>query len=311
MQQASNQQAPVKAVAIIGFGEVGPIFAAALTAAGVQVAAYDVKLGDAATRGQIEERAQRSGARIAQSLSDAVEGAELVFSAVTASQAEAVARDTAAFLRAGQTFIDLNSVSPKVKQRNSQYVKQNGAAYVESAVMAPVPPQGVKVPMLLGGETAEAISATLNALGMKTEAVARDIGLASAIKLCRSIMIKGMEAMCVQSMLAAQAFGVDARVLASMHASFPSVGWDKGYEAYLIGRVVEHGQRRSEEMREAAAMLDDLGMFTGLADAIADIQENLARLGRDQALLKDIDGKGSLPEWRTLLGDKSDEAAAA
>ena len=92
MQQASNRQPPVAAVAIIGFGEVGPIFAAALTAQGVRVAAYDVKLDDAATRGQIEERAQRSGARIARSLQAAVEGAELVFSAVTASQAEPVAR---------------------------------------------------------------------------------------------------------------------------------------------------------------------------------------------------------------------------
>ena len=239
MQQTSNRQPPVAAVAIIGFGEVGPIFAAALIAAGVRVTAHDVKLGDAATRGQIEERAQRCGARLAESLRAAVEGAELVFSAVTASQAEPVAREAARFLRAGQTFIDLNSVSPKVKQRNSEAVRRGGAAYVESAVMAPVPPQGVKVPMLLGGETAEAVCATLNALGMKTQAVARDIGLASAIKLCRSIMIKGMEAMCVQSMLAARAFGVDERVLASLHASFPGVGWDKGYEAYLIGRVIE------------------------------------------------------------------------
>ncbi|MGN6580933.1 MAG: DUF1932 domain-containing protein [Bordetella sp.] len=313
MQQASNRQPPVAAVALIGFGEVGPIFAAAFVAAGVRVTAYDVKLADAATRGQIEERALRSGARIAQSLQAAVEDAELVFSAVTAGQAEPVARDAARFLKSGQTFIDLNSVSPKVKQRNSEAVQRGGAAYVESAVMAPVPPQGIKVPMLLGGETAEAVCATLNALGMKTQAVARDVGLASAIKLCRSIMIKGMEAMCVQSMLAARAFGVDERVLASLHASFPGVGWDTGYEAYLIGRVIEHGQRRSEEMREAAAMLGDLGMYTGLAEAIADIQANLARVGRDEALLADIDGKGALPGWRTLLGGKSagSEASAS
>jgi len=300
--QGSDQQPAVTRVAIIGFGEVGPIFAAALTAQGVKVAAWDIKLTDAATRAQIETRAQRSGARVASSLADALDGAQLVFSAVTASQAEPVAREAAPLLHAGQTFIDLNSVSPKVKQRNSQAVQQGGAAYVESAVMAPVPPQGVKVPMLLGGATAGAMSATLNALGMKTEAVAQDIGLASAIKLCRSIMIKGMEAMCVQSMLAAQAYGVDARVLASLHASFPGVGWDKGYEAYLIGRVVEHGQRRSEEMREAAAMLGDLGMDTDLATAIADVQEKLARVGREQALISDLDAKGALPEWRGRLG---------
>uniref|UniRef100_UPI0039EF55C7 NAD(P)-dependent oxidoreductase n=1 Tax=Bordetella sputigena TaxID=1416810 RepID=UPI0039EF55C7 len=287
------------ALAIVGFGEVGPILAKALAAQGCQVAAYDIKLDDPATRAQIEQRAAASGARVAASLSDCLAGAELVFSAVTASQARAVAESAAPLMRPGQTFIDLNSVSPKVKQQNSALIQRHGADYVESAVMAPVPPQGIRVPMLLGGRGARAISARLNALGMRTEAVADDIGLASAIKLCRSIMIKGMEAMCVQSMLAARHFGVDDRVLASMAASFPSVGWDEGYEAYLIGRVAEHGQRRSEEMREAAAMLAEIGMNPALATSIADIQQALARKGA--SLHDQLDAKGRLPQWRTLL----------
>ena len=113
-------------------------------------------------------------------------------------------------------------------------------------------------------------------------------------------MIKGMEALCVQSMLAAKQFDVDGRVLASLAATFPGVGWDKGYEAYLIGRVVEHGQRRAEEMREAALMLDGLGMSSALTNAIADVQQDLAT--RAAPLVKALDPKGSLPEWRNLLG---------
>jgi 3-hydroxyisobutyrate dehydrogenase-like beta-hydroxyacid dehydrogenase len=297
MQQKANKTAGI--LAIIGFGEVGPILAKAWTEQGRQVRTYDTKLNDAATRAQILERAQRSGALAVDTLADAVAGAELVFSAVTASQAGAVAQAAAPLMGAGQTFIDLNSVSPRVKQQNNELIQRVGADYVEAAVMAPVPPTGIRVPMLLGGRTAPAISAKLNALGMHTEPVADDIGLASAIKLCRSIMIKGMEAMCVQSMLAARHFGVDDRVLASLAASFPSVGWDSGYEAYLIGRVSEHGQRRSEEMREAAAMLNEIGMSSQLATAIADIQENLARKGT--SLQDDLDAKGRLPQWRTLL----------
>jgi 3-hydroxyisobutyrate dehydrogenase-like beta-hydroxyacid dehydrogenase len=297
MQQQTRDAA--LAVAIIGFGEVGPILAKALSEQGCQVSAYDIKLDHAATRPQIVERAGRSGARVAPTLAECLAGSELVFSAVTASQARAVAESAAPLMKRGQTFIDLNSVSPKVKQHNSAQVERHGASYVESAVMAPVPPQGIRVPMLLGGRNAGAISEQLNALGMRTEAVAGNIGLASAIKLCRSIMIKGMEAMCVQSMLAARHFGVDDRVLASMAASFPSVGWDDGYEAYLIGRVAEHGQRRSEEMREAAAMLEEIGMNPGLATAIADIQQALARKGA--MLHGELDPKGRLPGWRTLL----------
>jgi 3-hydroxyisobutyrate dehydrogenase-like beta-hydroxyacid dehydrogenase len=286
-------------IAIIGFGEVGPIFARAFTEAGRTVCAFDIKLQDASTRGAIVERAEKSGARIADDLASAVRNAPLVFSAVTASQAEAVASAAAGHLTAGQVFSDLNSVSPAVKQRNSVAIQQSGADYVEAAVMAPVPPQGIRVPMLLGGRVAAQTAELLNGLGMRCEAVAQEVGLASAIKLCRSIMIKGMEALCVQSMLAARQFDVDGRVLASLAATFPGVGWDNGYEAYLIGRVVEHGQRRSEEMREAALMLDGLGMSSGLATAVADVQEQLA--ARAAPLVDAIDKKGSLPEWRTLL----------
>ncbi len=298
-----QQQTPGadRAIAIIGFGEVGPILAQALVEQGCTVAAYDIKLAQADTRAQILARAERSGARVADTLADALQGAQWVLSAVTASQAEAVATAAAPHMLPGQTFIDLNSVSPKVKQRNCERIQATGADYVESAVMAPVPPQGIRVPMLLGGRTAGAISEQLNQLGLRTQPVADDVGLASAIKLCRSIMIKGTEALCVQSMLAARHFGVDDRVLASLAATFPGIGWDKGYEAYLIGRVAEHGQRRSEEMREAAAMLGEIGMNDDLATAIADVQEKLARKGL--SLREDLDDQGRLPEWRTLLAN--------
>jgi len=292
-------QENIPSVAVIGFGEVGPIFAQALGARGCAVAVYDIKLDDPAAAVLIRDKAERAGARVAGSLADCLRGPQWVFSAVTASQAGIVARDAAAHLETGQTFIDLNSVSPKAKQDNCAHIEAAGADYVESAVMAPVPPQGVRVPMLLGGRRARELSPALNAMGMRTEAVADEVGLASAIKLCRSIMIKGTEALCVQSMQAALHFGVDRRVLASLAASFPGVGWDKGYEAYLIGRVAEHGQRRSEEMREAAAMLEELGQDSGLATAIADVHQAFARRGR--GWLGEMDDRGSLPAWRRLL----------
>ncbi|NML35374.1 NAD(P)-dependent oxidoreductase [Paraburkholderia antibiotica] len=297
MDQTSNQH--LGRIAIVGFGEVGPIFALALAAQGHQVSVFDIKLQNTATRHAIAEQATRCGARATEDLATALLEAQLVFSAVTASQAEAVATAAAEHLAMGQTFIDMNSVSPSVKQRSCKQVECNGAHYVEAAVMAPVPPHGIRVPMLLGGHVSARTAEILNGLGMRAESVAQEVGLASAIKLCRSIMIKGMEALCVQSMLAARQFGVDDRVLASLAASFPGVGWDKGYEAYLIGRVVEHGQRRSEEMREAALMLEELGMSADLATAVADVQQDVS--GRVASLVEALDQNGSLPEWRTLL----------
>ena len=285
--------------AIIGFGEVGPILAKGLLAQSCEVSVFDIKATQPPHRAAMLERAANAGVTMAASLEEAVNGHRYIVSAVTASQAHAVAKQVAANITAGQIFIDLNSVSPNVKQRNSALIEAAGGDYVESAVMAPVPPQGLRVPMLLGGKLATSVSSMLNELGMNTKQVSDEIGLASAIKLCRSIMIKGMEALCVQSMQAANHFGVDQRVLTSLAATFPGVGWDTGYEAYLIGRVVEHGQRRSEEMREAALMLEDLGMDSALASAVADVQQTTAKEG--QTLLTQLDKSGALPTWRTAL----------
>jgi 3-hydroxyisobutyrate dehydrogenase-like beta-hydroxyacid dehydrogenase len=297
MDQTSNQR--VRSIAIIGFGEAGSILARALTAEGHAVSIFDIKLQNTAMRAAIVERARECGAHVAEDLATALRNAQLVFSVVTASQAQAVATASAEHLTEGQTYVDMNSVSPAVKQGNCEQVERKGADYVEAAVMAPVPPYGIRVPMLLGGRVAAQTAEILNGLGMRTEPVAEDVGLASAIKLCRSIMIKGMETLCVQSMLAARQFGVEDRVLASLSASFPGMGWDTGYEAYLIGRVVEHGQRRSEEMREAALMLDELRMSTDLANAIADVQQNVS--GRAAPLMKELNSKGALDDWRNLL----------
>ena len=285
--------------AIIGFGEVGPILAKGLLAQGCEVSVYDVKASQVPFRALLRERAAKAGVTISDTLEEALQGRRYILSAVTASQAQAVAKQAAAGMVPGQVFIDLNSVSPNVKQGNSALIEAAGGDYVESAVMAPVPPQGMRVPMLLGGKLATSVSTMLNELGMNTKQVSDEIGLASAIKLCRSIMIKGMEALCVQSMQAANHFGVDQRVLTSLAATFPGVGWDTGYEAYLIGRVIEHGQRRSEEMREAALMLQDLGMDSSLASAVADVQQTTAKKG--ESLLGQLDKTGALPSWRTAL----------
>jgi 3-hydroxyisobutyrate dehydrogenase-like beta-hydroxyacid dehydrogenase len=293
MTNERTQEGP--AIALIGFGEVGTILAEDFGAAGCPVAFYDLKLEDASTREALHERAARVNARAAATLADALRGASLVFSVVTADQSLVAASAAATHLKAGQTFIDMNSVSPQTKQASAARVEESGAAYVEAAVMAPVPPQRLRVPVLLGGASAGQVETRLNALGMRTEAVADTIGYASAVKLCRSIMIKGMEALCVQSMLAARQFGAHERVLASLHASFPGVGWDSGYEGYLIGRVLEHGKRRSEEMREAAAMLEGLKMDGALANSIADVQAQTASRWRD--LVASLDAKGALPDW--------------
>lgn len=258
-------------IAFIGFGELGSRFACDLARRGdVDLIAYDILAGSPAGA-RVEARAQEIGVRLAKTNRDACEGAAVVVSAVTADRAEAVARETAPGLRAGQIFLDVNSASPATKRRASVMVASGGADYVEGAVMGPVAGAGIAVEILVGGPAAGRAGDLLNALGMKLTPVADEIGRASAIKLCRSIMIKGIEALMVDCAQACRHWGVEEPVYASLVRTFPGTDWTK-LAGDMAERVATHGVRRSAEMREASEMLVEMGLDGRLAAAVAEAQ---------------------------------------
>jgi 3-hydroxyisobutyrate dehydrogenase-like beta-hydroxyacid dehydrogenase len=262
-------------VALIGFGEAGSILGADLAAAGCDVCTYDILLDDPKSRFAMLGRAERAQVRAADSFAAAVTDAHLIISAVTASSSGDVAALAGKHLRAGQIFLDINSCSPAKKQSSCHSVEASGADYVESAVMAPVPPYRLKVPMLLGGKRAQYAAEWLTRFGMNAKAISNEIGVASAVKMCRSVVIKGIESLAVESMRAARHFGAEDQVLASLDQTFPGMGWNKELPDYLISRVAEHGRRRAGEMREVARTLSDAGFEPTMADAIAASQDAL------------------------------------
>lgn len=262
-------------IALIGLGEAGFLLAQGLVEAGVKVGAYDIKVHDADQRPVMEARAQQAGVVLHASLEAAAQDADLLISAVIASSAAQAAVDAAKCLRAGQYFLDINSVSPATKQADCDAIQSAGGFYVESAVMAPVPPYGLKVPMLLGGARAAALSESLNRLGLRTKAASAQVGVASAIKMCRSVMIKGLEALTVECMTAARRYGAEDAVLASLNETFPGMGWTGNLPHYLISRVAEHGRRRAAEMREVMETLQDVGVTPLMAQATAQSQDAL------------------------------------
>jgi 3-hydroxyisobutyrate dehydrogenase-like beta-hydroxyacid dehydrogenase len=266
-------------IGMIGFGEVGQRFARDFLAReGVEIAAYDV-LFDAAPSGVLKTSssiARGLGVKPAASAQAAVEGALYVFSAVTADRAEEVARTMAPLLKPGQIFVDVNSAAPGTKRRAAALIAKSGASYLEAAVMAPVLKPGITVPILAGGPVAEAVAEDLNKLGMNLTAVAAEYGRASAMKLCRSIMIKGWEALLVDCAAAARHWDVEKEVFGSLDASYPSINW-RALAEDMGERVATHGVRRAAEMREAADMLADIGLVPDLSRAVADAQERGAK----------------------------------
>ena len=143
--------------------------------------------------------------------------------------------------------------------------------------MAPVSPQRLKVPMLLGGDEAEPVASRLRSIGMNVTPISKRIGVASAVKMCRSVIIKGIEALAVESLFAARRYGAEKEVLASLAATYPHMGWDGALPDYLISRVAEHGRRRAAEMREAAETLRNIGLEPLTALATAERQDWLAQ----------------------------------
>ena len=245
-------------IAIIGYGEVGRILAEDLRAAGQTVTAFDLKLNTAAAPA-LQAHARQHGVVLTIDHGSAVRSAELVVSAVTASQDITVAQACAGALKPGSFFLDFNSASPGAKGKAAAIVKASGARYVEGAVMTSLPPYRIKVPLLLGGPDAADLLAPLKALGFNATLASSELGKASATKMCRSVMIKGLEAMVIESFTAARAYCVEKEVIASLLETFPGVDWE-AQAAYFFQRVIEHGRRRSEEVFEVAETVRDMGL---------------------------------------------------
>jgi 3-hydroxyisobutyrate dehydrogenase len=269
----------LESIAIIGFGEVGGIFARDLRAAGVaRIVAFDIAFVNPASPQSLAARER--GAEICASAAEAAAQASLVVSAVTAGAALDAARSASPGLGHEPFFLDLNSVSPGTKQEAASVVKAAGGRYVEAAVMTSVPPHGIRSPMLLGGPHAEAFMRPADALGMRATVFSPEVGGASAVKMCRSVVIKGLEALVTESMLAARRYGVERKVLASLADTLPHPDW-AGLARYMIGRPLVHGRRRAEEMREAALTVREAGIEPMLSAATALRQDWAAARGRE------------------------------
>lgn len=285
-------------VGLVGYGEVGRILAEDLRLRQVTVSAYDIKL-DGGEAAPLREHAAAHGVALASSHADLAGRADLIVSAVTASQDVSVARACAPTVRPGAWFLDFNSASPGAKQRAAGLIDAAGGRYVEGAVMTSLPPYRIRVPLLLGGAGASELAPLLNDLGFAAKPASAKLGVASAVKMCRSVMIKGLEAMVIESFTTARAYGVEDEVLASLKETFPGIDWEK-QGAYFFQRVIEHGRRRSEEVREVAETVREAGLTPWSAEGTAERQGWMADLA-DAGLFgtRGTPDFARSPDWRT------------
>jgi len=264
-------------IGFLGYGEVGQRFAADLRAAhaGLELATFDLIAHQAAAGVAMRKHAAAQRVELMADAAALASAGGIIFSAVTADQTLEAARALAARPLADAWVIDVNSAAPQTKIECAALVAAAGGRYVEAAVMTSVPPHGLRVPMLLGGAYAAQAVKLLHSLGFVAETVSSDLGVASAIKLCRSVIIKGLESLVVESFTAARSLGVEKQVLASLQETYPQFDWEKQGD-YLFSRVVQHGKRRAEEMRASAQMIDATGVGGIMALGAAHRQAGMA-----------------------------------
>jgi len=257
-------------ICLLGFGEVGTILADDLLARGRDLSAWDLMFSEAGS-GPARAVAERS-VRAGSDARDSVRDVELVISAVTAAQTAAAAGAVAPALATGAWYVDLNSASPGTKLEAGGIVAEAGGRYVEAAVMGPLPPARMAVPILLGGAHANEFLPIALELGFSGATFfSSEPGRATAVKMCRSVIVKGMEAVLAESLVAARGHGVDDAVLASLDNVIPGADWP-ALARYMISRSLEHGARRAEEMREVARTVAEAGLTPLVSAACADRQ---------------------------------------
>ena len=292
------------AICFIGFGEAGQAIAAGLYEAGLErMSAWDI-LFPQREGGKPRQAGAANGVRCASSAADAVRDADLIISAVTAASSVEAARSVKAHLGGRPFYLDINSVSPGRKQKTARFLG-DAARYVDVAVLAPIYPARHQTPMLLAGPDAEAMAPMLAALGMRVSIAGAEVGAAAAIKMVRSVMIKGIEALTLECFLAASRASVIDEVAASMKNNYPGLDWAK-IVPYNLERMANHGERRAAEMEEVADTLRELGVEPLMTSATVRRQREMGELGAQQPVrgVLNKDGAAILGAISTAARDR-------
>jgi 3-hydroxyisobutyrate dehydrogenase-like beta-hydroxyacid dehydrogenase len=262
----------INSICLLGFGEVGSTLAKALVDRSLALCCFDINFSD---NNSIASRnaAEITAVQIKMDVESAIRGADLIISAVTAEQAINAARSVVGYLKPKAWYLDVNSVAPNTKRVMAEIVDGVGGQFVEAVIMSPIYPLGIKSPILLGGPHGQAFLPLALSLGLSAcQFFSVELGKTAASKMCRSVMIKGLESLLTESLIAARYYGVEEQVLNSLGNLMPGLDWQQ-HSAYMISRSVEHGIRRAEEMREVTKTVRDAGLTGAMSAACAQTQD--------------------------------------
>jgi 3-hydroxyisobutyrate dehydrogenase-like beta-hydroxyacid dehydrogenase len=271
----------------IGFGEAGQAIASGLRDTGVEtIAAWDILFPEEEGR-KLREAGESIGAGLASSAEEAVLGTDIIISAVTAASSLEAAKSVEPYLSGNPYFLDINSVSPGRKKETEKLLGAK-ARYVDVAILAPIHPKRHQTPLLVAGPHAATVMPLLvDELEMRGAIAGDKTGAAAGLKMIRSVMVKGIEALTLECFLAARRAGIVDEVAASLKNNYPTLDWNKVME-YNIERMASHGIRRADEMDQVAETLRELGLDPLMAVATAARQREIGAIGKRPEVRKTL-----------------------
>jgi 3-hydroxyisobutyrate dehydrogenase-like beta-hydroxyacid dehydrogenase len=251
----------------IGFGGAGYGLAKGLRQAGLtEILFYDRMQQTPPYAEVIRNHAAEIGALPAATAGDLLSRIDVVFSCVTGAMAASVAEETAPFLHAAHLYADVNTAAPQVKEQTAAIVEKTGAAFVDAAMMGAVPTFLHRVPILASGSGAERFRNSMQPHGMNIRVIGAKPGQASAIKMFRSIFMKGLFSLFLEMLTATHRYGVDEMVLDSIAESLDGVPFRETVRVQMTKGVV-NAERMAHEMEEVIATIEGIGAPAGMSRA--------------------------------------------
>ena len=274
-------------ISFIGFGEAGQAIASGLRESGIErIAAWDILFPE--TEGaKLRTAGEQMGVTLAHSAAGAVADADMIISAVTAASSYEAAESVAPHLTGNPYYLDINSVSPGRKQATAKLL-DGKARYLDVAVVASIHPKRHRTPLLIAGPNADAVAPLLQEMEMQLKVVGPQTGAAAAIKMIRSVMIKGIEALTLECFLAAHRAGIVDEVADSMKNNYPGLDFREVAD-YNLERMASHGERRAAEMEESCATLRELGLDPAMTEGTVKRQREMGKIGKLDSVRATLD----------------------
>lgn len=265
-------------IAVIGLGEVGGYYAGGLAQGGANVKAFDIMMLQDPQNEKFL-RFEKEGIRLAWSMEELLNGSDLVLAVTTASAAVQTALSAKPHLRQGQIYVEFNSAVPAVKEQIQEILC--GIDVVDGTTMASAKQLRHKTPVNISGEKGKEVSDILNRYGMCTEYIGEKVGQASALKVIRSIFMKGFEAALVESMYTAEVYGVAGKNMESILSFFRTKSMEELLNMFITTDVI-HARRRAEEMEAICHMLQEADLECTMSEASMKKLNWVGKLGMEK-----------------------------